>query len=87
MVNNRTNKTVLYIFLFSIFNKTEILTLSSEKAFLFESRLSTKVLFYPDRSSGFIPLPCHCHKIRFPVLPKMLFVTPEKAGGNMAATV
>ena len=38
MVNNRTNKTVLYIFLFSIFNKTEILTLSSEKAFLFESR-------------------------------------------------
>lgn len=28
MVNNRTNKTVLYIFLFSIFNKTEILTLS-----------------------------------------------------------
>ena len=38
MVNNRTNKTLLYIFLFSIFNKTEILTLSSEKAFLFESR-------------------------------------------------
>ena len=38
MVNNRTNKTVLYIFLFSIFNKTEIMTLSLEKAFLFESR-------------------------------------------------
>ena len=38
MVNNRTNKTVLYIFLFSIFNKTEILTLSLEKVFLFESR-------------------------------------------------